>query len=318
MPSIHYTPPINLSEWESLLTTIQGATSLPGIHGGSSQDDIHFRYGNATCHLPRHWVEGGIAIRCRSEGEDEVEVFIPDDDAFNRLLTACADTLVTGRTLEVGQGIGLQEWTWRPNYQTGDHRLHLLAPYLDPTLPNREEIHDCERWDLNPPYQRGNVWTDQQAERFVGHWLEGGDTPLIFIQEGNSVDQGYEVIDGQQRLRALLRWYRGEIAAEITDGRRFYYRDTHEQERMGMPTIKCAFTRMTLEERLRFYLRLNRGGTPHTDTEIRRVEKMLAEELGISWGALKAQSRPTNYHQLPDGDQWSIDAHLGILDWDGE
>ena len=46
-----------------------------------------------------------------------------------------------------------------------------------------------------------------------------------------------EVIDGQQRMRALHRWYRGEISAELTDGRRVTFAQTNEQERRGFDVV---------------------------------------------------------------------------------
>ena len=135
--------------------------------------------------------------------------------------------------------------------------------------------------NLNPDYQRDHVWTDSQAEAFVGHFIEGGASPMIIINSHEGWKEPDEVVDGKQRLNALLRWIRGEIAAEVTDGRRIYWDDLDEDSKRRMqsvtgPRIDLGYVQLSRPDVLRLYLRLNRGGTVHTDAEINRVRDMLA------------------------------------------
>lgn len=147
------------------------------------------------------------------------------------------------------------------------------------------------RLNLTPDYQRGRVWTDQQASRFVGFLAEGGEAPTIIVQRWPSCRRGAqpldEVVDGLQRLTAVLRFARGEIPLETMDGEIAYLRDFSPEDQrylIGTAGLKITLQMVQLATRaevLALYLRLNRGGTPHSESEIERVRALLdAERAG--------------------------------------
>jgi len=194
------------------------------------------------------------------------------DGWYERLVDWAADILKTGRTLECGKGIGLDELRKDSprGFQICDHPMNGVQRLFHPEEDPKFDLN------LDPDYQRDHVWTDQQASSFVGFTLktEGPNTPLIFIQRDDSgLD---EVIDGKQRLTAFRRWVRGEIPATVDD-REVWYRDTNEVDRRMFPNIKLAYVTLTKRQRLAFYLALNAGGTIHTSTEINKVRAMLAK-----------------------------------------
>ncbi|WP_419937391.1 HNH endonuclease family protein [Candidatus Palauibacter sp.] len=68
----------------------------------------------------------------------------------------------------------------------------------------------------NTEYQRGKVWTPVQQQLLIDSVLRGYSIPsfhLHFIEdrEGSIIAQRFEVIDGQQRLRALSRFREGSF-----------------------------------------------------------------------------------------------------------
>lgn len=146
--------------------------------------------------------------------------------------------------------------------------------------------HGLETWniDTNPPYQRGHVWSDEQRSAFLGYWLQGGTVPTLWIWEPPTAkeDAGEarpELIDGKQRLTAWLMWWRGEIGANV-DGRMIFVGETDKRFRVHHTT---RFTFVRLNSRadvMRFYLRLNGGGTPHSPEELKRVRDLLQAEEG--------------------------------------
>jgi len=172
--------------------------------------------------------------------------------------------------------------TW-PHWKSADYPMDHLPNVVSGSERNRDP------WKLNPDYQRAACWADDQASRFVGHLISDGPVPPIFLQRYDStanvpsgkrcVEMPIEVIDGQQRIRAMLRWMADEIPASMDDGAALWFRDLTEDEVRGLPFINVRFVDLSREERLRFYLRLNRGGTVHTDEEIQRVQTMLATEI---------------------------------------
>jgi hypothetical protein len=167
-----------------------------------------------------------------------------------------------------GAGVGLAEFFQRVHFQGVDYSLHYLQEVV------------LDQFDLDPDYQRAHVWTSLQQKNFLGHVMCGGRVPLIFIRDYmDVVREKYEVVDGKQRLTAFLAFVRGEQCARILDGREIWYRDFTKIERRRIPTIKCGIVK--LENRadvLRFYLRINSGGTDHTEEELERVRALLREE----------------------------------------
>jgi hypothetical protein len=141
-----------------------------------------------------------------------------------------------------------------------------------------------ERWniDVDPEYQREHKWTAEQRSAFLGYWLQGGTVPTVWVWEPPSKkeDAGEarpSLIDGKQRLTTLLMWWRDEIAANI-DGRMIFANQTNRRFR-GRHTIHFTFVRLaSYADVLRFYLRLNGGGTPHSESELHRVRMMLVAE----------------------------------------
>lgn len=168
----------------------------------------------------------------------------------------------------------------RAGMPRGDGEVALFAPLLRRTItPQSEEL-----WlNIDPDYQRGHVWSEGQSAAFVGHKLEGGDSPTLTIQRwsANPVD---ELVDGRQRLLSILHFVEGHIPALLSDGHSYFLREWSPEDQQIIPRsldliLRARVVRLpTRADVLRFYLRLNRGGSIHTDTEIARVRTLLAEE----------------------------------------
>ena len=79
--------------------------------------------------------------------------------------------------------------------------------------------------DMNPPYQRGQVWSGDQRIALVFSWLRGLPTGVIILSDranphwsaasGDVYREGlavWAVIDGKQRLSTAIAWFEGEFA----------------------------------------------------------------------------------------------------------
>lgn len=79
------------------------------------------------------------------------------------------------------------------------------------TIVNRIRAHDI---DLQPDFQRSEVWTQKKKQKLIDSILRGWHIPPVHLVES---DGGiFEVLDGQQRLTTI----RDFIAGELTiDGR---------------------------------------------------------------------------------------------------
>ena len=66
-----------------------------------------------------------------------------------------------------------------------------------------------KRIDTNPDYQRPAVWTRAQKQLLIDTILRNYDIPKLYWRKiGKSPDK-YDVVDGQQRLRAIWEFFEG-------------------------------------------------------------------------------------------------------------
>lgn len=145
-------------------------------------------------------------------------------------------------------------------------------------------------WNLSPTYQRGPVWSRAQQMNYIGHVLTGGVSPPIYCQRHDSpkhtstakwYDLPVEVLDGRQRLQAVLDFIEGQIPARVLDGtehRDLWYKDFDARERRAHTmSTSVVFMDISFKERLTLYLRLNNGGTPHSAEDLQKVREMLKD-----------------------------------------
>lgn len=60
--------------------------------------------------------------------------------------------------------------------------------------------------NLSPSYQRGDVWPNSDAQMLIESILRGIPLPSLIILKPNTSDAPFEVVDGKQRLTAILRF----------------------------------------------------------------------------------------------------------------
>lgn len=165
--------------------------------------------------------------------------------------------------------LGIKEFTATGNYQV-DIPYNHLHKAIDRFL------NDEPKLDLNPDFQRGHVWNQSQQIAFVEYILKGGKTStLLFNCPGWMHDfRGpFVIVDGLQRLTALLTFWNnglksfGHIREEFNPSTFF-----------GISIRICVNALKTRKEVLNWYLELNTGGTPHSETELNRVADLLRQE----------------------------------------
>jgi hypothetical protein len=121
-----------------------------------------------------------------------------------------------------------------------------------------------------PTWQRPEVWTDEQCVRFLESiWLGVGlgafMVNMVHGKDAEHVD--LLLLDGQQRLRSIERYWNGELAVPGDDGNAYYWNELTELEhnhflRIPFPWIETQYR--TEDEARAAYNRHNFGGTAHT------------------------------------------------------
>lgn len=131
---------------------------------------------------------------------------------------------------------------------------------------------------LNPNFQRGHVWSEQQQIAFLEYFFKGGKSgTVIYFNKPDwhySVGEGlyneYVCVDGLQRITAIQRFVNNEIPIFGS-----YFNEFDDKPRMKY-TMKINVNDLkTEEEVLQWYIDMNAGGTPHTKEEIEKVKKMI-------------------------------------------
>lgn len=65
-----------------------------------------------------------------------------------------------------------------------------------------------------PSFQRDYVWKVPQASKLIESLVMGLPIPSIFMAKDEGKDENYYIIDGQQRLKSIEKFYNGEFALE--------------------------------------------------------------------------------------------------------
>ena len=157
------------------------------------------------------------------------------------------------------------------------------------TLANFYEAHKLGKYNYSPPYQRRSIWTDEKKSFLIDSILKNYPMPPIFLHQkiddvtGNTV---YDVIDGKQRLMAILDFIDGKIPSiEEYDGDgvespvagKFFF----ELDGKDLAVYKSRFWRYVIPVEYvdtgdqevidSIFDRLNRNGEPLSGQELRNA-----------------------------------------------
>ena len=159
-------------------------------------------------------------------------------------------------------------------FTIGTYEVDVHVRYLLDELKSYDQDYILE---LNPDFQRGNVWTEEQQIAYLEFFFRGGRSArVIYFNIGEwSLDPNTDIphmvcVDGLQRLTAFIRFLNNEIPVFGA-----YYREYEDKTR---DTIKFNINNLAYKKDvLKWYLEMNSGGTVHSDAELNRVREMIKE-----------------------------------------
>lgn len=158
----------------------------------------------------------------------------------------------------------------------GQYEVDIHVRHLEKMLKSYEEDYNLE---LNPDFQRGNVWTEEQQIKYVEFFLRGGKSArVIYFNIGEwSFDKKTDIpqmvcVDGLQRLTAILRFLHNEIPVFG-----HFYNEFEDNIPLDH-TLKFNINNLAYKKDvLKWYLEMNSGGTVHSNSELERVRKMIED-----------------------------------------
>ena len=157
-----------------------------------------------------------------------------------------------------------------------NYRVNIEWEYLEGTIESYLN-KKLAPLNIDPDFQRGHVWTEAQQIAYLEFKFSGssGSNEIQLNCPGwmNDFRGPFELVDGKQRLNAVLKFLKNEIKI-------FGYL---RKEIEGRIPSYCEFVFHinNLSNRydvLKWYIELNSGGTPHTQEELNKVKKLIEKE----------------------------------------
>jgi len=123
--------------------------------------------------------------------------------------------------------------------------------------------------EMNPEYQREYVWSYSDQQELVHSIFQGydiGKFVFVKIPWKDSKTPSHEVLDGKQRLNALLGFYEG-----LVDYNGVYFHQLSRREQHHFQDHPVSFAevdRITLKQKLDYFIALNTTGRVMDDETI--------------------------------------------------
>lgn len=136
---------------------------------------------------------------------------------------------------------------------------------------------------LNPDFQRGHVWVEEQQIAYIEFLLKGGKSSRIicfncpYWNSGKKREYEYKdfvCVDGLQRITAVTLFMDNKIKVFGS-----LYHEFTDKIPLSLDLLIIVNDLKTKKEVLQWYIEMNTGGTPHTKEEIAKVRSIL-ERLG--------------------------------------
>lgn len=136
-----------------------------------------------------------------------------------------------------------------------------------------------EQWDLQqltlPPIQREYVWDNGKASRLAESLILNIPVPVLYFAE--TKEAKYEIIDGHQRVRSVVRFLKNEFSlsglAVLREykGMRFHQLPEREQRFLRMRTLRAIIISVDSHPNMKFEIfeRLNTGAISLNAQELR-------------------------------------------------
>jgi len=164
-------------------------------------------------------------------------------------------------------------------------------------------INDFLNWNeskelhLSPKYQRNNVWNSKAESYLIDTILRGLPIPQVFLRQtiDTKIRKTYrEVIDGQQRLRTIVKFEKNEfpiMKAHNSELAGMYYRDLEEDLQMRFLDYQIPVELIkTSDDSIVYdmFMRVNTNSNTLNKQELRNAKywgdfKVLVYKLASEW-----------------------------------
>ena len=136
------------------------------------------------------------------------------------------------------------------------------------------------RYDLQPDFQRSKVWSPDKESKLLDTIFKGWDIPKVYL---NVIDEeNFEVIDGQQRLTAIFKFYDDKLSlpSDINNigGLTYQQLDDRIKDKFDDYEIDLVLIHDATEEEIRdLFLRLQLGVPTNTAEKLNAISGKMTQ-----------------------------------------
>lgn len=133
--------------------------------------------------------------------------------------------------------------------------------------------------DLNPPYQRGNVWSLEDKVSLIDSIMNDIEIGRIVLMRREWSDERkymYELIDGKQRLTTLIEFYEDRFEYKGLKFSQMHPSDQNHFENKQMAVIEAP--ELNEQEILEYFIRVNTSGRPVNPEHLDKVKNMIKKD----------------------------------------
>lgn len=144
--------------------------------------------------------------------------------------------------------------------------------------PISSVLHRHYYWgvDMNPEYQRGNVWSLEDKVALIDSIFNDIEIGRIVLMKRDYSDErkeAYEIIDGKQRLTALTEFYEDRFQYKGLFFSQMHPFDQNHFENKQMAVIEAP--EMSREQVIEYFIRVNISGRPVNPEHLEKVKAMI-------------------------------------------
>jgi hypothetical protein len=129
--------------------------------------------------------------------------------------------------------------------------------------------------NLDPEYQRGDVWTLEDKQKLIDSMFNNIDIGKFTFIVLSVFESGFqwEILDGKQRLRSVIDFIEGKFQY-----RGVYFRDLHPHDRNHIESYNVLYADtegLTDKQKCLYFLKLNISGKPQDPEHLAKVKKLM-------------------------------------------
>jgi hypothetical protein len=128
-----------------------------------------------------------------------------------------------------------------------------------------------DRYEI-PDWQRQEVWTKSKKQNLIDSILQKWKLPKFYFLKQSDNPESYEVVDGQQRLTAILEFFDNELPLSEESTKKFegkYYRDLPDTVSDAFDDYEIEYDEIeeATDEEIRGFFQRLQDGLPLTSSE---------------------------------------------------